>query len=73
MLLINPILLPKYSPVVIEKMRNRHKDVHPEMTCTIHKKYWKHISFLIGEVMDVRTLDGLDCSSFDVAIDKGTP
>ncbi|KAG1831356.1 S-adenosyl-L-methionine-dependent methyltransferase [Suillus variegatus] len=46
-----------YSPVVIEKMRNRHKDARPEMT-------W--------EVKDVRTLDGLDTSSFDVAIDKGT-
>ncbi|KAG2138911.1 S-adenosyl-L-methionine-dependent methyltransferase [Suillus cothurnatus] len=46
-----------YSPVVIEKMRNRHKDMRPEMT-------W--------EVKDVRTLDGLDTSSFDIAIDKGT-
>lgn len=46
-----------YSPVVIGKMRNRHKDIRPEMT-------W--------EVKDVRTLDGLDASSFDVAIDKGT-
>lgn len=26
---------------------------------------------LIGEVKDVRTLDGLDALSFDVAIDKG--
>jgi hypothetical protein len=32
--LIYLILLPKYSPVVIEKMRNRHKDVRPEMTCS---------------------------------------
>ncbi|OJA21546.1 hypothetical protein AZE42_03252 [Rhizopogon vesiculosus] len=46
-----------YSPIVIEKMSNRHKDRRPEMT-------W--------EVKDVRTLDGLDSSSFDIAIDKGT-
>lgn len=31
---IHLIFLPKYSPVVIEKMRNRHKDVRPEMTCS---------------------------------------
>lgn len=30
------------------------------------------VNRLIGEVEDVRTLDGLDSSSFDVAIDKGT-
>lgn len=30
------------------------------------------VNRLIGEVKDVRTLDGLDASSFDVAIDKGT-
>jgi hypothetical protein len=29
------------------------------------------VNRLIGEVKDVRTLDGLDASSFDVAIDKG--
>ena len=38
--------------------------------------HWEKLSetclnFLVGEVKDVRTLDGLDCSSFDVAIDKG--
>jgi hypothetical protein len=36
--LVNPMLFPKYSPIVIEKMRNRHKDIRSEMTCTTSRE-----------------------------------
>jgi hypothetical protein len=61
----------KYSPVVIEQMRQRHASTCPEMECKCMDLQRGHrLNMIPGHEMDVRDLK-LDDSMFDVAIDKG--